>query len=622
MKYQSKRVVTTAYLSVSSLLLATGCGSSSDSASTPSLGLSGSLSAIGTNARISQAARSSVNRDDLARVLTQGGSTFLINYGLYHVHCSTSDAPPIEANGTIGSDGSFNVSIPNGLNKALSCDVLDSSDETIAAFVLKDTSKKDMNGNAQINDAPAFSAEKTNLGSLTMNLDTGDVVVPAGQVKDAAGNSAVVADKAKTIADPFDPSGNWTIAALDFTPPKGFGGPCAMGDQNCHGPPSGANLYLKRIKGVNTSDSSTVYGLQVWDDEQGNNPQAKAAACGDMTGLSSADQTNAGVDLSSYGAFSGAFTYVTSASDTHAQGGTATATITSGYKLSTARAQYTMQACSPKSITANGVTYNTYVCGPDSAGNGSPGGRYSAGLGGGCVNSAGAAISEIDWSQVTHVGGVCTPGTSALPGFYKNSCTATYQGQTITCTHEHGVFNDANLSVASTSGGGGYAPAFNHATVPTIMSTGQLCSAVSDPLAQVRCYADYYQNYGRSLAGCLPRVQTDWSTNVAADFVRVDFRPNSLVFMEKLNYADANTASMLTEQHQNFGVKVEDSSGNESWISCSVVEKGGLSFKKISENKMLATYVSAMMNTSTDKPACVGAEWNGQKEKFMFYITK
>jgi hypothetical protein len=79
---------------------------------------------------------------------------------------------------------------------------------------------------------------------------------------------------------------------------------------------------------------------------------------------------------------------------------------------------------------------------------------------------------------------------------------------------------------------------------------------------------------------------------------------------------------MITEQYQTRGVQLPGSSGQSQWVSCGVIEKGGLSMKRVNANKLLMTYTESQVNTSLDKPACVAASWNGQSAKFLFYLTK
>ena len=622
-KTRSCRSAAPAAFAASLALIAGGCAKTAATASTSDpVTVNGTFSSAKTSTGryALPASTRLVSSEDRFRSLIGGNfdTSASVAFNTYSLHCVTADVPPIESDGTINADGTFSMDIAGGLNKALTCNVLDSAGATVAQVLLNDSAKKDMNGNSQVNGTPAFSGT-TSLGSLVLDLTTGDVNVPAAQVA----GTLLSGDTALGGVAAFDPTGTWKISDVDFTLPKGVKGTCTSAQQQnntCNGPPANAMLYLNRLTGKNVSDASTVYGLQVWQDESGTNPKAAMDACGGMTGLAASDATKAGVDLSSYGAKNGAFTLSTSITDPVTS---TTATVTEGFKLTTAKAQFDMMACVPKAIIQSGVTYNTYVCGPDTAGNSSPGGRYSASLGGGCVDAKGATVSNMDWSQVSWTGGTCTQKTPTLTGFYKSACTATYKGATITCTNENGEFTSAALATAAPSSGGGNPPFFKFAGMTPLMTAGQFCSAVSDSLMQVRCYADYYQQKIKSIAGaCLPRVDTDWSSTDPTVFAKADFKPQTLVFMEKLTYTGAKTASMLTEQNQYRGVSVRDSSGGTQWVNCGAVEKGGLFLTKVSDTQLLATYVSSTSTTSVDKDACVGASWNGAKEKFFFYLNK
>jgi hypothetical protein len=262
------------YLALTPLVFFLGaCGatkagtSSSDSA----LMLSGTLAASSTSgARIAeqQVSRLPSANSFLQTITHDPNSSALVNLALLKVHCVTSDVPPVEATGLVNSSGNFSVSVEGGVGKALTCAIQDSSGTELASLVLKDTSKKDMNGNSQVNSNPAFSSANTNLGAIDLNLSTGDASVPSTQVVDSSGAPAIV--KAKDVVasgQAFDPTGTWTIADVDFTLPHGLLGTCAMGDHNCNGPPRGASLFLKRLKGVDTATSDVEYGLQVWQDE-------------------------------------------------------------------------------------------------------------------------------------------------------------------------------------------------------------------------------------------------------------------------------------------------------------------------------------------------------------------
>jgi hypothetical protein len=157
------------------------------------------------------------------------------------------------------------------------------------------------------------------------------------------------------------------------------------------------------------------------------------------------------------------------------------------------------------------------------------------------------------------------------------------------------------------------------------LAAGTNCSAIGTgtaalELATLRCYADYYWRSGldRYQGACSPRVDMDWSATSAADFIKKDFRPNGMVFFEQFKpFPDGSGGSMVTRQEHYEGVQL---AGGNSWVNCAVIETGAFNIKKISANKMLATYQSSEVTSSTSKPACL-AKFTGQKKTFVFYLT-
>ncbi|MBK7963608.1 MAG: hypothetical protein IPK04_21885 [Bdellovibrionales bacterium] len=61
--------------------------------------------------------------------------------------------------------------------------------------------------------------------------------------------------------------------------------------------------------------------------------------------------------------------------------------------------------------------------------------------------------------------------------------------------------------------------------------------------------------------------------------------------------------------------------GENSWVSCAVIDTGSLTIKKITDSKVLLVYQSSVVTSSTAKPACL-AKFTGKKETFVFYGTK
>lgn len=520
----------------------------------------------------------------------------------YKVSCATTSTPVQTATGSVNSDGSFSVNISGAVGQPLSCFLVDSSGNKAADFMISDSSKKDLSGNAQVSSTAAFKSNAS-LGAITFDPNAGEVTVPAS-------NISTVVQAPTTTSSLFDPTGAWTISSVDFSLPKGTQGPCAN-NNNCDGPPNGQSIYLKLWKGVSTVDNSDVYGLQVW---QGQN---SFATCGSKIGLTSAIKTNLGVDFSANGSADSAFTFATSVPNflDKITNQTGTVNLTNGWEMSTATLQYNMNpSCAPHDITAGNITYvNAWVCGPDNSS------MYQASLGGGCSDSSGNPVNLNDWSGLTF-GNTTTDSN----GIKTQSATGTVSingtSKTVTCSNKWAVVN-SNYAVQPSS-------SFNwNDLAANQIPSGTACSAIANSgssealkIAQLQCYSNYYYNSGMQQANaCLPRVDTDWSATTAAAFAVVDsIRPQNLVFFERYNpFPDGTGGSLLTRQERYDGVNVD---GN-SWINCHVIEVGGLNVKQISSTKLLATYQSSLITTSTTKPACM-AKFNGARQTYMFYLTK
>lgn len=531
-------------------------------------------------------------------------SAMSVNLSLYKVSCATTTTPVQSATATVGADGSFTVSIPGAKGQPLSCFLVDADGEKAADFIISDSSKKDLNGNSETTSTAAFK-QNANLGTIDFDPNAGEVTVPKTNIANVV--QAVTVSSSQV----YDPTGSWTIGAVDFSLPSGVKSPCTMGDNTCKGPPSGMPIYLKLWKGTVTADSSDVYGLQVW---QG---QSAFATCGSKIGLTSAMKTTLGVDFSANGSADSAFTFASSVASFADQitSTTGTVNLTDGWKMDTATLQHDINpSCSPHDISVGGVTYsNAWVCGPDNSS------KYQANLGGGCVNSAGSPVELTDWSGVNSCNTV-TDGN----GIKTNTCTgtATISGQatSVTCTNKWVVTNSSYVVQPSDSFN------WNDLTGAKI-SSGTTCSTIANAgsseslkIAQLQCYAEYYYRSGMESANaCLPRVDMDWSASTSASFAVVDkIRPQGLVFFEKYSpFPDGTGGSLMTREEHYEGVNVN---GN-NWVNCRVIEVGGLSVKKISDNKLLATYQSSTITTSVTKPACL-AKFTGVRESFVFYLTK
>lgn len=527
----------------------------------------------------------------------------------YTVTCATATTPVLYGTGAVGSDGSFSVNIIGGAGQPMSCYLVDAAGDRAADFLISDSSSKDLNGQNQVSGTATFNAD-ANMGSITYDPNSGEVTVPST-------NIAGVLDTAAVTGTLFDPTGSWTIGAVDFTLPSGVKGPVASscnqgGGSECNGPPSGQAIYMKLWKGIKTADSKDIYGLQLW------NSESQATSCGNKIGLTSTIKTSLGVDFSANGAADDVFTFATSVANFHDNitNLTGTVNLTEYWKMDTATSQYNINPnCGPHDVTIGGIIYsNAWVCGPDLNS------YYQVQIGGGCVNSStNVPVQVTNWSGIN----TCTSSEDAN-GIKTNTCSGTTSvnsvSTAVTCTNKWAV---TNASYAVLPGANFNWNDLNAAQIPsgTLCSSASFTGSVAKEIAQNQCYANYYWQSGfeRESNTCLPKIDMDWSATTAADFVKVDkIRPNGLVFFEQFKpFSDASGGTMVTRQEHYAGVQVD---GN-SWVNCRVIDMGGLTIKKISDSKMIATYQSSQVTTSLTKPACL-AKFTGARETFVFYLTK
>lgn len=592
---RNKRAVP-AFLTIMSAAISWGCTNtattSTDSAA--ALQLSGQLNASGLTSRAAGrglAASSAVRSPALTSVDLTG----------YDMYCLTVSNPPTAGIGHISSDGTFTIAISGAHGKKLACYVLDESLEVKATLVIRDTSETSMTGGGnKTTDSAAFDTD-ADLGTISLDLNEGEALVDLSSIHSTTGGSAI-AQTTLSASEAFDPTGNWTIGPVDFTLPRGYRGPCTSQGpgQDCEGPPNGMTLYLKRLTGRSTADATVPkYVLMLWQSED------SFTACGSKLGVTAQEAQNYGIDLSDYSAALGPFSFSTSVT---LEG--QTVTITDNWKLSSAASQWEMRDCGPIEVTLGGTAYKAWKCIESD-------GDTQIGIGGGCVNSANTPVQVTDWSGITH----CDQ-ESLGSGYQRNTCTGTATvnsaSVSVTCTHTFGTFDSQGTSIDPQQ--------FNWSNVTLIAAQNAACSSIAETtsakrLAKLQCYSNAYWQSGleRASGVCLPRIHTDWTTNNPDQFVTVDRNPNSLIFMDKLDYSDANSASLRTEQEDFRGVRVPGSNG-DNWVPCRVKEVGSLIVNRITETRLLASYVSTTRTSSTD-PACV-AEYGAREEKFLFYLDR
>ena len=576
---KSKRYVSRNFLwACTALVTSVGCSSGKGVSASAPLSVSGVL-----NVTSSQNKPGFMHADSLAAES--------VDITALKVVCSTTSAPVVSGSASIAGDGSFKVNIEGAQNQPLSCYLADSGGVKKADFLISDSSKLDLRGNQTVAATTAYKKDAS-LGTINYDSTAGEVTVPAANV------ASVIAPVAATAAPlAFDPSGAWTISPVDFTLKPEVRGACEGGD--CDGPPNGQALYLKIWEGLQTSDNSTIYGLQVWE-----SPGAYAA-CGSKVGLSSADKTSLGISFPTAGAADAAFTYSTSVANfaDPISGLTSTVTIAQDYKMSTAKTTYALQpGCQARDITIGGIIYsNAWVCGPDAGHS-----TYQVQLAGGCRTSAGTSVQVNDWNGLT-----CPSPVMDSDRVFTQTCSGTKTidsvATAVTCTNTYAVLDSAFHPVVGI---------FDYSALPAQIASGSSCSGIADAALGKQCYANYYSQsrIGKSASACLPKVKYDWST---ADIYVDKNHPSQLVFFEQFKpFPDGSGGSMLARQEHYEGVQV-----NGNFVNCHVLETGGLTIKKVNANRLLATYQSSKITTSVSKPACL-AGFAGKRTTFMFYLNK
>lgn len=126
------------------------------------------------------------------------------------VSCSTADNPPTVVSGSVGGDGTFSVDLSSVSGSGLTCSVLDSGNGVLGTFLYENSNEKSFGGGSQKVDTVAFSESK----------DVGTVSVSGGQITvDATSVGVSTTGASVTAAEAFDPTGLWSIGAVDFALP-------------------------------------------------------------------------------------------------------------------------------------------------------------------------------------------------------------------------------------------------------------------------------------------------------------------------------------------------------------------------------------------------------------------
>lgn len=544
----------------------------------------------------------------------------------YKIQCTSIDDSSKKVTGAVNSDGTF--SLPGVPANAIGCQILDSSDTSLAPIVFSDDTEKDMKGKSKTKTRVQLT-DSADIGSVSYNSKTKAAGATISTELKAKINSSTA-----QITSPYDFTGSYKMAKFDGELPSGYSTPCAAGEQNCYGPSVDEPIYIKVITGKafspdsscqsaaaagtiasgstcnGTTSSDNKYGISIWKS------QAAYAACGSKLGFYYVEGKAYGqIDLSSSGVTEGSFNWSTNGS-----GGS---TISEGWKFSTAETNREMPNCEPTTVGSGSNQQNGYKC----YDNVSSPASYQVNLAkGGCVGSDGNPVSNINWSQVSYG----SSSTSAydvtnFPGYIKNTQNATYNGQPITCEFVYGTFRQDNN--ASLNGSG-----FNWNNV-TKTNSGTLCSAMpnstnKEKLAQLQCYSEALWNQNsirtdrESDSLCLRKVRANWGATDPEKFLVDSSGPQkaeSQHVLELLDYTSNDSATFRMRDDDYRGVQ----NGN-GWATCHLEQAITISLKKRSDGNLNIEFISETKNLDAAVAACKSSESSlgVGTTKFMFKAVK
>ena len=485
---------------------------------------------------------------------------------------SSNEVVPVTAD--IGTDGSFSVSMA-AAKTALGCVVKNSAGADVASFAFKDSNQKDFAGNDKITERASLKTDVA-LGTLDADLALAQVSVDTSSISEQLGTA--------TVTTPFLFDGAWVINKATSLP-SGYTDPCTTAEQaaaresngnSCNGPGAGEKIWIKTLTGKDTTTGDPKYGIMVWTNE------SAFTSCGSKLGFTYDDaKANAGIDLTGSGIAEGSFSWATGWTD--------------GWKnTSLAKAQYMDMNCLPATFTnpSTGGTFEANKC-TDAAGN------YSINLAGGCFTTADSQpVRIMNWSGVTDT--TSTQSTDTLSGLPKNIMSGTYDGKAVRCISINQNYNaDGSLYV-------GHEPI----RAVTLVNQGDLCSAINTSttagaMAQMRCYANYYQQNSNSSSAdsvCLRKLQMDWTTTDPAKFVSQD-GPQLTTgqdVLALLDYVDDNTASFTNDE-----IRFEGVQSNSMWINCKMHNSFTMTLRRQSDSIATGEFVNTAKLVDTDKAACV-----------------
>lgn len=147
----------------------------------------------------------------------------------YNVFCVTYEDTPQAAKGDLNDQCEFNVTLKNASNVAFGCFIRQGT-KTLGTMAVESQDETAMNGDAKQSEALSFSKD-AKLGTISFNPDTGSAVIKKEQIQSADGSKEIPLLKVEAPKESIvDFSGTWKIAAIEAAKlPEGYEALCAPG---------------------------------------------------------------------------------------------------------------------------------------------------------------------------------------------------------------------------------------------------------------------------------------------------------------------------------------------------------------------------------------------------------
>ncbi|MEY4616467.1 MAG: hypothetical protein RJB66_1427 [Pseudomonadota bacterium] len=547
--------------------------------------------------------------------------------------------PPAIASANLNPDGSFSVTLPGAKGSTVTAIFRDKTDQSqVGTVVFVDSDKKDLNGNSSESSSIVLN-DSVQLGSISLGTD-GKVKIPVSQVQTVVGSNESVA-----VGTAFDPTGVWYMKAFDATVPTGYMTPGACG-QGHDGPCVGMPLTLMRFAGKDFTPSGSCtsetacaanagtdgndrYALSIW----GGDAAQGVGACGYKSGFTGDEaryhariNISAGPTVDGHAITLAHYGYSMPTGFCGDGGAACTSPFNKDWMYRNATSSREIQDCRPMKVNSQ---YDAWACKAvvkDNNGIVSGASAWNIGIqGGGCFNTAtGKPVNVTNWNALGQ--GTCSGQDASArygAGFWSNSCAfanVNHDGDnttadiSVTCKNIGGQFvsdgsGEPNLATPYTHNNGQWV-----AEPAAILANGRKCDFSQDGgagsnnakiLAGYRCFAEaYWQNVSQAQAtGCMREYNFDWSATTPDKFARDDQRgkPKNAFLTNILKYTpDGQMATLEDEEMQKFTVNT----GASSSTFCEVSRRTILTFKKISDSRLLVDLKQSGQMNSTDA-ACL-----------------